>query len=72
MIETDYAGAMDVDVYSSMISFPGSVGEDQLALNFYDNNFYVSKFIETKDFNKAKAKYNEIAKLVQQTTIKMM
>jgi len=70
MIETDYAGAMDVDVYSSMISFPGSVGEDQLALNFYDNNFYVSKFIETKDFNKAKAKYNEIAKLVQQTTIK--
>ena len=49
---------------------PGSVGRDRVALDFGDNNFYATKFVETADFAKAKAKYEEIGKLLKSVTLK--
>lgn len=65
-----YMGAPDVDTYKSLISFPGSNGKDVVAMDLDYDNFYVSTFMETDNGNKAKEKYNELAKLIQQTTIR--
>jgi hypothetical protein len=69
-LEKDYLGSEDVDVYFSLLTVPGSVGKDRVAMDFEDNNFYVTRFIETADFARAKAKYEEIGKLLKSVTLK--
>jgi hypothetical protein len=56
------------DLYYSLIKFPGTAG-DFIVTDFDSTNYYMTKFIETKDIAKAKAKYDEIAKQLQTCTI---
>jgi hypothetical protein len=69
-LEKDYLGSEDVDVYFSLLTVPGSIGKDRVAMDFEDNNFYVTRFIETADFARAKAKYEETGKLLKSVTLK--
>jgi hypothetical protein len=57
------------DTYSSLISFPGTIQDDEISVDFVDNNLYAAKFIETKDGIKAQAKYNELAKQLLSSSV---
>jgi len=53
----------------SLIKIPGSLGKNLIAEDFDENTFYYSKFLQTSDFAKAKAKYNELATQLQSAVI---
>lgn len=57
------------DYYNSLISFPGSVGVDLTRTNFDSTNLYITTLFKSPDIEKARAKYNEIAKQIQAVTI---
>lgn len=50
------------DIYNSLVTFPGTTDDDKIETDFDANNFYAAEFLNTKDGEKAKAKYNELAK----------
>ncbi|HMK17067.1 MAG TPA: hypothetical protein VK492_02610 [Chitinophagaceae bacterium] len=53
----------------SLVNIPGSIGKNLLAEDFDENTFYYSKFLQTADAAKAKAKYNELATQLQSAVI---
>ena len=53
----------------SLVNIPGSIGKNLLAEDFDENTFYYAKFLQTGDAAKAKAKYNELATLLQSAVI---
>ncbi len=59
----------DIDLSESLVALPGSIGNNLIASDFADNLFYYAKFIDTDNAVKAKAKYAELAKQVQSSSI---
>ena len=57
------------DIYNSLISFPGTTDKDKIESDLETTNLYVAEFINTKDADKAKVKYNEIAKQLMACSI---
>jgi len=53
----------------SLVNIPGSLGKDVIAEDFDENTFYYSKFLQTDNAAKAKAKYNELATQLQSVVI---
>jgi len=53
----------------SLVNIPGSLGKNLIAEDFDENTFYYSKFLQTSDAAKAKAKYNELATQLQLAVI---
>ena len=53
----------------SLVKIPGSTGKDVIAEDFDENTFYYSKFLQTDNAAKAKAKYNELATQLQSAVI---
>jgi len=53
------------DLYYSLIGFPGTANKDFIVTDFDSTNYYIAKFIDTKDAAKACAKYDEVAKQLQ-------
>ncbi len=53
----------------SLVNIPGSIGKNLVAEDFDENSFYYAKFLQTGDAAKAKAKYNELATLLQSAVI---
>ena len=53
----------------SLVNIPGSLGRDIVAEDFDENTFYYSKFLQTDNAAKAKAKYNELAAQLQSAVI---
>lgn len=64
-IDKDYA----LTFTSSVITIPGSIGKNIICEDFDENTFFYSKFLQTDNFAKAKARYNELAAQLQSVVI---
>ena len=53
----------------SLVNIPGSIGKNLIAEDYDENTFSYSKFLQTSEFAKAKAKYNELAAQLQAMVI---